>query len=174
RAAMTSSLLMMTAGESHRSAALTASQSAKDEKIKLIARMHPGIRPPQLQPLPARLGDAGNQSARRQLAKSQPRNLEPPDKCPSPAGNLATINHPHRTCVARQLREAGIVLLCFQLRPQRGIFLDRRALAFVAVDPGCFRHKGTRKVAEKPPEANRFPGVPALPAQSKDVPFASK
>src|SRR5207249_5551816 len=114
-------------------------------------------------------------SARRQLAKSQPRNLEPPDKCPSPAGNLATINHPHRTCVARQLREAGIVLLCFQLRPQRGIFLDRRALAFVAVDPGCFRHKGTRKVAEKPPEANRFRGrFSAAGSTRKHVPFAAK
>src|SRR6202035_4075577 len=107
-------------------------------------------------PLPARLGDAGNQSTRRQLTKSQPRNLEAPDKCAPPPGNLATINHTSRTRIARQLCEAGIVFLCFQLRPQRGIFFSRRTLALVAVDPGGFRHKGTRKVAEKPPEANRF------------------
>src|SRR6267143_985475 len=113
RTAMTNSFKNTETAESQCSvtAVLRANHRPKDGNEILITRMQPGIRPPQLQPLPARLGDAGNQSARRQLAKGQPRNLEPPDKCPSPAGNLATINHPHRTRIARQLCEPGIVLL---------------------------------------------------------------
>src|SRR4029077_7771281 len=85
KTAMTSSFKNTETAESQCSvtAVLRANHRPKDGNEILITRMQPGIGPPQLQPLPARLGNAGNQSARRQLAKIRPENLKPPEKCTS-------------------------------------------------------------------------------------------
>jgi len=37
-----------------------------------------------------------------------------------------------------------VIFFRFQLRTQRGVFLDRRTFAVVAIYPGHFRHKKER------------------------------
>src|SRR6267378_351591 len=117
------------------------------------ATWHPN---PPSNRLPARFGNAGNQSAGRQLAEGEAGNLKPADKGTAATGYLTTVNNSRWTRVTRQLRKASVIFLCLELCPQRSIFLGCIALALVAVDPGGFRHKGTRKVAEKPWSATRF------------------
>src|ERR1700722_9018367 len=87
--------------------------------------------------LPAGLGHARNQSLRGQFAKSKPGNLEPANERPPAAGNLAAIHDAGRACIAWKLRQASVILLRFELRPQRGIFLHRRTFAVISIDPGC-------------------------------------
>src|ERR1041385_6087247 len=91
--------------------------------------------------LPARLRHTGNETGGSKLAKRQAGNLETANKSAAAAAHLATIHHPGRAGVAGQLRETDIVLLRLQLRPQRGVFLRRLALAIVAVNPRGLRHK---------------------------------
>src|SRR6266513_2793914 len=91
--------------------------------------------------LPARLGYARNQALGRQLTESETRQFEAADKRAAAARHFATVHNTRRTGIARQLRQAGIVLLRFQLSPQRSIFLHRRALAFIAINPGSLGHK---------------------------------
>ena len=45
------------------------------------------------------------------------------------------------TVFVPKLREAGVVFLRFELGAQRGVFLYRRTLAFIAVNPGHLCHK---------------------------------
>src|SRR4051812_32674002 len=93
--------------------------------------LHP--KPCRAGALPARLGNARNQAGGCQFPKDQPRNLEAPDKGASAAAHLTAIDHPRRAGVARQLTEAGVILLRLQLSTEGGVFLRRRALAFIAI-----------------------------------------
>ena len=98
--------------------------------------------------LPARLRYARDQTLRRQFAKREPRNLEPANERSTAAGNLATIHHARRARVPWQLRQPGVIFFRLQLSPQCRILFHSRALAVVAVNPGCLCHKGA--------ESNRF------------------
>ena len=97
--------------------------------------------------LPARLRHARDEPLRSKLAKSETRNLEAANEGAAAARHLAAIYHPRRAGIARQLRETGIILLRLQLGAHRGVFLHRRALAVVAIDPGGLGHKEAPNVA---------------------------
>src|ERR1700730_5433223 len=96
--------------------------------------------------LPARLRHARDQALRGEFAKRQPRDFEPANERAAAARHFATVHHPRRAGVARKLRQTGVILLRFELGAERGVLLHRRALTFVAIDPGCLCHKGTRNL----------------------------
>src|ERR1051325_7058431 len=106
--------------------------------------------------LPARLGHTRDEPARGKLSERQARNLEAANESAAAAANLATVDHSGRAGIAWKLGETDVVFLRFQLSTERRVLFHSRALAFVAVDPGRFRHKGTRKVASLPGNANSF------------------
>src|ERR1051325_5309747 len=85
--------------------------------------------------LPARLRHTGNETGGGELAKREAGNLETANESAAPTAHLATIHHPGGAGIAGQLRETDIILFRLQLRPQRGVFLHRLALAVVAVNP---------------------------------------
>src|SRR6266478_5302745 len=142
-AAITASLKMMTPGGSHCVTGASASGSINKEFILRARAAHPKI---DLWILPAGLRHAWDESLRGELAKRQPRDFEPPDERAAAAGHFATVHHPRRAGVARKLRQTGVILLRFELGTERGVFLHRRAFAFVAINPGCLCHKGTRNL----------------------------
>ena len=109
--------------------------------------------------LPARLRHTRDEPARGEFSEGQARNLEPANKRTAAAAHFATIDHPGGTGIARQLRQAHIIFLRFELSTERRVFFYGRALAFVAIDPGRFRHKGTRNVASPPVFATSFLGA---------------
>src|SRR5687768_15392998 len=108
---------------------------------------HPNTR--RAGPLPARFGHTRNESARGELAEGQARNFEAADKRAPAAADFATIHHPGRAGIAWKLGEGHVIFLRLELSPQGRVFFHGRALAFVAINPGRFRHKGTRKVARE-------------------------
>src|SRR5260370_32899230 len=83
---------------------------------------------------------------RGEIAKRQPRDFEPADERAAAAGHFATVHHPRRAGIARKLRQTGVILLRFELGAKRGVFLHRRAFAFVAINPACLCLKGTRNL----------------------------
>ena len=91
--------------------------------------------------LPARLGYARDQTLRGQLAKGETRQLEAADERAATARHFATIYNPRRAGVARQLRQAGVIFLRFQLGADGSVFFHRCALTLVAINPGGFGHK---------------------------------
>ena len=108
----------------------------KNNEGKFIARtrtLHP--KPDIDLILPARLGYARDEPLRRQLAEGKPRNLEPANKGAPAPGDFAAVHDAGRAGIARQLGEAGVILLRFQLSAQGGMLLHRRAFAFVAINP---------------------------------------
>jgi hypothetical protein len=106
--------------------------------------------------LPAGLRYTRDLARGSKLAKSKARNFEPANKCAATATDFAAIHHPGGTGIARQLRKSDVILLRLQLGTERGIFLCRLAFTVVAINPGCFSHKGTRKVAKTPAKATGF------------------
>src|SRR2546423_3756266 len=120
--------------------------------MKRMRAAHPKPRRPAF--LPARLRHTRDEPARREFSEGQARNLESANEGAAAAADLATIDHPGGAGIARQLREGQIIFLRFELSPQGRVFFHGRALAFVAINPGRFRHKGTRKVAREPRNAN--------------------
>src|SRR5205085_4165977 len=112
--------------------------------------------------LPARLRHTRDEPARGEFSEGQARNLEPANERAAAAADFATIDHPSGAGIARQLRQGHIIFLRFELSTKRRIFLHGRALAFVAIDPGHFRHKGTRNVARVAGNANAFSVLSAL------------
>src|SRR5207244_2577144 len=98
--------------------------------------------------LPAGLRHARDQSLRGKLAKRQPRDFEPADERAAAARDFATVHDPRRAGVAGELGQTGVILLRLELGPERGVFLHRRALAFIAINPGCLCHKGTPNLIE--------------------------
>src|SRR2546430_9664140 len=117
--------------------------------------------------LPARLRHTRDEPARSEFSEGQARNLEPANKRAAAAADFATIDHPGGAGIAWQLGQAHIIFLRFELSPQGRVFFHGRALAFVAIDPGRFRHKGTRNVAGKPGIATAFSGGSAKAASHK-------
>src|SRR2546426_4441545 len=103
----------------------------------------------RLEILPARFRDARDQPCGSKFAKSESRNLEPANKRATTTADLAAIYDPGWTGVARELRKPDVIFLRFELSSERSVFFHRRALAVIAIDPGGFRHKGTRKVAKQ-------------------------
>src|ERR1051326_3316763 len=91
--------------------------------------------------LPAGLRHARDQSLRGELAKREPRDFEPANERAAAARHFATVHHSRRAGVARKLRQAGVIFLRLELSAERGVFLHRLALAFVAINPGCLCHK---------------------------------
>src|SRR6267378_1146079 len=144
-AAMVRSFAMMTPGESHCVTSASARGNIWKEFILRARAAHPKS---DLWSLPAGLRHARDQSLRGELAKRQPRDLEPANERAAAARHFATVHHPRRASVAGKLRQTGVILLRLELGADRGVFLHRRALALVAINPGCFCHKGTRNVIE--------------------------
>ena len=95
----------------------------------------------ELQKLPARLGYARNKALRGQLAEGEPGNFEPADESAAATAHLTTIDHACGAGISRELRETSIVFLCFQLGPERSVFLYCRTLAFVPISPGRLGHR---------------------------------
>src|SRR4051812_49362651 len=124
--------------------------------MKRMRAAHPKTRRPAF--LPARLRHTRDEPAGSEFSEGQARNFEPANKGTVAAAHFATIDHPGGAGIARQLRQAHIIFLRFELSPQGRVFLHGRALAFVAIDPGRFHHKGTRKVAGMCRNANGFSG----------------
>src|ERR1700704_4585263 len=106
--------------------------------------------------LPARFGHTRDEPGRSEFSEGQARNLETANKRTAAAAHFATIHHPRRAGVARKLRETHIIFLRLQLSPQGRVFFHGCALAVVAINPGRFRHKGTRKVAKNARDATSF------------------
>lgn len=116
--------------------------------------LHPNTQPEAF--LPARLRHSRDQSCGGELAKREARNLETANKCPAAPGYFTAVNHPGWAGITRKLGQTQVILFRFQLSAERRVFLNGRALAFVAIFPGCFCHNGTRKVARKPSHARVF------------------
>jgi len=110
----------------------------------MLSGLHPAI--PSI--LPARLRHARNEPGGSKFTKSETRNFEAANEGAAAARHLAAIYHPRRAGIAGQLRETGIIFLRFQLRPYRCVFLYRRALALVAIDPGGLGHKEVRNLSK--------------------------
>src|SRR5581483_7042211 len=91
--------------------------------------------------LPARFGHTGNQAIEGRLAESHARAAELAQITPASSTHRATVHHPGRAGVARQLRQAGVVALGFQFRPERGIFLHRLLLLLIPLFPCFLGHK---------------------------------
>src|SRR5262245_55596202 len=103
-------------------------------------------------PLPARLGDTGDQALIGQLPEHDPRQAELAIISARPAGQLATVANPRRVPVARhfgqlQTRDQalGLVLALvvrdrLQLRVLRSMLLDELLAPLVLVDRTQFRH----------------------------------
>ena len=98
--------------------------------------------------LPARLNDAGNEPLRSELTECETGDLEPPNEGAAPAADFATIDYPRGARVPGKLGETGIVLLGLELSAQGGILFDRSAFPLVTIDPGRFRHKERRTLAD--------------------------
>src|SRR5262249_25247114 len=90
--------------------------------------------------LPAGLGYARDESLRSQLTKSEARHLEAANKGAATTGDFTAVYDTRWTGITRQLCEAGIIFLRFQLGAQSGIFLCSCALALITIDPGSFSH----------------------------------
>src|SRR5437588_3672380 len=118
---------------------------------------HPKTREPEF--LPARFGHTRDEPVRGEFPESQARNLEAANKRAAAAAHFATIDHPRGAGIARKLRETHVIFLRLQLSTQGRVFFHGRAFAVVAIDPGRFRHKGTRKVAKNAHDATSFLGV---------------
>ena len=91
--------------------------------------------------LPARLGHARDEALGGQFAEGEPGDFKSANKGAAASGDLAAVHHPGGAGIAGELGQADVVLFRFQLSALSGIFLDRRALAFIAVNPGCLCHK---------------------------------
>src|SRR5207248_8082564 len=142
-AAMTASFPMITAAESHCVTGTSASESINKEFILRARASHPKT---DLVVLPTGLRHARDQSLRGELAKRQARDFEPADERAAAARDFATVHDPRRAGVTRELGQTGVILLRLELGAERGVFLHRRALAFIAINPGCLCHKGTRNL----------------------------
>src|SRR5437660_1560775 len=109
--------------------------------------------------LPARFGHTRDEPVRGEFPESQARNLEAANKRAAAAAHFAAIDHPRGAGIARKLRETHVIFLRLQLSTQGRVFFHGRAFAVVAINPGRFRHKGTRKVAKNAHDATSFLGV---------------
>src|SRR5204862_745962 len=69
---------------------------------------------------------------------------------------FATLHHPSRAGLARKLPQPCVILLRFELGADRGVFLHRCALAFIAINPGCLCHKRTPNLGGLGPNSTRF------------------
>src|SRR5688572_29487105 len=152
RSAMAPSRRSITPGGSHcwemASARGTAARKTKDKGfMERMRAWHPDTR--RAGSLPARFGHTRDEPARGELAERQARNLEPANKRATAAADFATIDHPGGAGIARKLGEGHVIFFRLELSTQGRIFFHGRALAFVAINPGRFRHKGTRKVARQ-------------------------
>src|SRR5438093_6926158 len=85
----------------------------RENMDRFIGRMPFGTRNPLRRILPAGLGYARDEPCGSQFAKSQAGHFETADKRPPATGYLTTINDARRTGIARQLSQAGIILLRF-------------------------------------------------------------
>src|SRR5947209_3638109 len=158
---MTANLPRIMTGESQCSAVASAMGTAarKTGKKEFMERMraaHPKTLRAGL--LPARLRHTRDKPAGGKLSESQARNLESANECPAAAAHFAAIDHASGAGITRQLGEAHIIFLRFELSPERRVFFHGLALAFVAINPGRLRHKGTRKVTGQGINANSFLG----------------
>src|SRR5712691_3766177 len=142
-AAITASLKMMIPGASHCVTGTSASGSINKEFILRARAAHPKS---DLWNLPAGLRHARDQALQGELAKREPRDFKPANERAASARHFATVDHSRRAGIARKLRQTGVILLRLELGADRGVFLHRRALAFIAINPGCLCHKGTRNL----------------------------
>src|SRR5712691_10649703 len=152
-------LPIRTAGESQR--VTSASANGRIEMFMTVVATSLVRRPNRPQAdcyriLPARLGHARDQSLGSELAKGETRNFEPANERAAAARHFAAVHHPCRAGIPRKLGQTGVIFLRLQLGPQRGVFLDCRALAVVTIDPGCGCHKGTRNLVESSKSSTRF------------------
>src|SRR5258708_929325 len=85
--------------------------------------------------LPARFGHTGNQPVQRRFAESHARTTELAQVTMAPSAHRAPVHHARRARVAGQLRQAGVVALGLQLRPQRLVLLNGLLLLLVAFQP---------------------------------------
>src|SRR4051812_21177388 len=87
--------------------------------------------------LPARFGYTWDQPVQRCFAECQTRAAKFPDISPTAPAHRAAVHQPCGTRIARQLLQTGVILLPLELRAQSGVFLHRRSLAPIALQP-CF------------------------------------
>src|ERR1700733_13551105 len=97
--------------------------------------------------LPTGLCHPGNQSVQRRLAKRQARAAKFAQVAVAPAGHRTAVDHARRAGVAGQLAQPGIVVLGLEFGAQSGEFLDRGGLPLVPLNPGCFCHKISARLA---------------------------
>src|SRR4030095_8748506 len=90
--------------------------------------------------LPARFRHSRDQSGQRGFTEREARAIELADIAMTPPAHRAAIHQARWTRVARQLGQPGVILLCLQLRPERGVLLHRLLLALVALKPCFFSH----------------------------------
>src|SRR5438067_8435603 len=113
-------------------------------------------RKPASKALPARFGDARDQPFGGKLPKGQAGNLKPANEGTTAARDFATVYDPGWAGIARKLRETLVIFFCLQLGAQGRMLLHGRSLTVVAIYPGHFRHKGTRKVPKTLKNATCF------------------
>src|SRR5438045_9729289 len=91
--------------------------------------------------LPTGFGYAGNEAREGHFPERQTRTTELADVGVAAAADAATVHDAHGTGVARQLRQAGVIALGPQFRPQRGVLLDGLHFFLVALFPRSRLHK---------------------------------
>src|SRR5205807_7387623 len=90
--------------------------------------------------LPTGFSHTGNQPVQGGLAESQTRITELAHKAMTPSAHGAAIDQARRARIARQFRQALVIFAGLQLRAHRGVFLDRRGLPFVSLNPSFLCH----------------------------------
>src|ERR1051325_5170296 len=113
-------------------------------------------RKPARKALPARFGNARDQPFGGKLTKCQAGNLKAANESSTASRDFATVYHPGWARIAWKLRETVVIFFPLQLGSQCRVFLRGCSLPVVAIYPGHFRHKGTRKVAKTLKNATCF------------------
>ena len=90
--------------------------------------------------LPTRLCDPRDHPLYGKLAESDTGELEAADKGTAPAAGLAAVRQPAGAGVARELREADVILLRLQFSTKRGVLVHSRQFPFFTFDPTRFCH----------------------------------
>src|SRR3982751_4055775 len=131
-----------------------------------------------LNPLPARLDDAGDEALVGQVPEHDPRQAELAVISSRPAGQLAAVTNPRRVPVTRQLghlqarhQALGFVTRLIvrdrsQLRVFRRILLDELLATLVLVDRTQFRHDLSSS-PNRSRRALRRPASAPLPGRGK-------
>ncbi len=85
--------------------------------------------------LPTGLGDAGDESVKRQFAEGNTGEFKAAKESAAASGDQATVDETHGTGIAGKLAEAHVVFLCFKLCAKFRPLRNSSAFAFISFEP---------------------------------------